>query len=71
MLSNEDGRLAELFSDAELVINYEFLEKAITYQSVMEGVIKPNQFMKIVSLSVDNDERRVDFNCNVFNFLEN
>ena len=67
--SNNEG--ATLISDAEIGLPYDFLERALTHQSILEDVILPSQYIKINQLEADDEKRFVSFSCDVFEYLRN
>lgn len=66
---NIDG--LELSSDADIQIKYEYFEKILTHQSILDGSIELNQIIKINHVEVDDDNRTVSFDCNVFDYIYN
>lgn len=67
----ENTRLSTEVGMIGISLSYEFLEKALTHQSIMEGAIRPNQFIRIKSVSVDENINKVDIDCGVFDYLIN
>jgi hypothetical protein len=61
----------ELISDADIHIKYEFFEKVLTHQSILDGSIELNQVIKINNVEIDGDNRAILFDCNVYNHLYN
>ncbi len=66
----ESTRASTETGDLGISLPYGFLEKALTHQSILEGMIMPNQFLKIRSVTVGQDDR-IDFDCSVHDYLIN
>lgn len=54
---------------AEIHTSFEFLEQAVTHQSIMEKVIQSNQFLKIIDIEIDPVTKQASFYCEVFEYL--
>jgi hypothetical protein len=58
--------MSQPIGEAQVGVNYDFLAKALTMQGIDEGSIEVNQYFKVKSVSLREDDEFLILDCDVY-----